>query len=130
MQNSVPSDLEMRVNKLIHPDCDKSCPICYQGKAPRTSKRIQKLKAKLSELHSANESAWNTYGSELCGPAMLREENDLQEQIDVLEGHVLKCEWHVVLGLYGVFELLECTLHHHSKMHLKRSDHMEIEMYD
>lgn len=42
---------------------------------------LEELKSKLRSLRQSNRDAWNTYGSELCVGAMLRQEEDLEKQI-------------------------------------------------
>ena len=49
------------------------------------SKEIETLEKELTELKEYHESAWETYGSELCAGGMISKERALQEQIDKLK---------------------------------------------
>jgi hypothetical protein len=45
-------------------------------------KKIEKKKVKLVKMKESNKSAWDVYGSELCAGSMLKEEEDLQNEIN------------------------------------------------
>jgi len=48
-------------------------------------KSVRKLERELEELRRSNESAWDTYGSELCAGDMIAKEKRLEEQIRQLK---------------------------------------------
>jgi hypothetical protein len=45
---------------------------------------LNKLIDKLEEVRNSNRSAWNTYGSELCAGSMIKEEEDIEKEIQKL----------------------------------------------
>lgn len=46
-------------------------------------KIIEEKKKTLAEMKEHNKSAWDIYGSELCAGSMLKEEEDLQNEINL-----------------------------------------------
>jgi hypothetical protein len=51
-------------------------------KAEKILKGIDKKKAILKEMKEHNKSAWDIYGSELCAGSMLKEEENIQNEIN------------------------------------------------
>lgn len=51
---------------------------------------LKKLEANLAEMKRSNRSLWNSYGSELCAGAMIREEEELEKKIEKLEKEIIQ----------------------------------------
>ena len=52
-------------------------------KRGQTSKKtIEQLEKELADLKEYHKSAWNTYGSEICAGDMIRQEEELEKEID------------------------------------------------
>jgi len=47
--------------------------------------KIKKLEKELEDLKSFHQSAWDTYGSELCAGDMIRQEEKLEKKIEKLK---------------------------------------------
>lgn len=69
---------------------------------------IKKLEKKLEEKKRSNQSAWDTYGSELACGGMIAEERELQNQIEILKHRLEPTE------LYK--QLLEKTREHKNEL--------------
>ena len=48
------------------------------------SKTLEELEKELAELKESHSSMWDTYGSELCPGDMIRQEEKLEKEIEVL----------------------------------------------